>query len=175
MTDLKTLKEDLRKKQWSEIAEDLIKYQNYKTGVAIRHIRGDVSDTTKKNYITSARYYLRTGKKYESVNVGTALFEALDEALKKHVQPLTPKQEEQARLLGVRKPNYTKKDAEVPITQVIPKKITSKFEYGVKYGKLIYLQDSEKEAQIFLERIKATGNSASIVSVEINEETDSLQ
>jgi len=169
MSNLKTLEKDLRKKQWGEIAEDLIKYQNFKTNIAIKHMRCNVSDTTKKNYITSARYYLRTGKRYSTNNVGTALFNALDEALKKHVQPLTPKQSEQLKMLPLRKPNYTKKDAKVPIAQMIPQKIISNFEYGVRYNDIIYLMGNEEEANIFIKGIMATGNSAKIVSVEIGE------
>ena len=177
MADLRTLKNDLKKKAWQNIAEDVIRYQDFKTSIAVCFIRGNASLATKKNYMTAGRHYIATRKPYNTLNVGKEFYNAIEEMLNKHIQPLTPKESERARLLGPRKPDYTKKNADVPIAKldILKEKIASNFDYGVKYGKLIYLQGNEKEAQIFLEGIKATGNNAIMVSVEINEEINSLQ
>lgn len=94
MSDLKNLKEDLRKRDWLFIAEDVIKYQNFKVDIAIKNIRGNASDMTKKNYVISGRHYLRTHTPYNNGNVGKGLYSALDEMLSKHIQPLTPKENE---------------------------------------------------------------------------------
>lgn len=170
MSDLRTLKGDLKKKAWRNIAEDVIRYQNFKAQIAVRYMRGSASPTTKKNYLTAGRHYITTKEQYKTLNVGKEFYTALEEMLNKHIQPLIPKENEKARLLGPRKPNYTKKEAKVPITQIIPKKITSDFEYGVRYGKIIYLHDNDIMAKIFLDGIKATGNNAEIVSVEVQKE-----
>lgn len=171
MSTLKTLKEDMSAKKWREIAEDIIKYQDFKTAIAIKRMRGKVSDTTKKNYITSGRHFLRTGEQYSTCNVGVSLFKWLEIVKKEHLQPLTPKDNERGKEMKPRKKDYTRKDAKVPIAEldIIKKPVSSKFEYGVKYGDVIYLAKNEDYAEVFLKGVTATGNNAKIVSVEIGE------
>jgi len=170
MSDFSTLKQDLQNKNWERIAEDVIKYQYFKTSIAANKIRSNASYATKVNYINNGRRYLQTGKTFNGTpNVGPNLFKFIDLMQQKHIQPLTPKQNERYKETQRKKPNYTKKEATPPICELLTQRITSKIEYGVKYNDLIYLHNNEDNARIFLNGIMATGNKAEIVSVELGE------
>lgn len=171
MAGFATLKTDMEAKKWRQIAEDVIKYQDFKIGLAAERMRGNLSHATKRNYVINGRYYLKTGKKYSKHFQSSSLFKYIDMVKDEHLQPLTPKSDEALRVILPRKKNYAKKEAIPPISQmdIIKNPICAKIEYGVKYNDMIYLMENEKFAQVFVKGIKATGNEAKIVSVEIGE------
>jgi len=171
MSTLETLKEDLEAKKWREIAEDIIKYQDFKIDIAAERMRGNLSIVTKRNYVINGRYYLKTGEKYNKYFQCPSLLKYIDIVQSEHLQPLVPKQHEQARIVKPKRKDYTGKEARPPITelQVVNNPICAKIEYGVRYNDMIYLAEDEKFARSFLRGIEATGHSAKIVSVELGE------
>lgn len=171
MGNLSTLKSDLNEKKWRQIAEDIIKYQDFKFKVAIDKMRGSLSDVTKKNYITSGRYYLKNGKTYDGLSATPSLYRFIDIVKSEHLQPLIPSEQDRARITKPRKKDYTKKNAELSISKmdIIKTPTCAKFEYGVRFGDIIYLMKNEEFAKVFAKGVIATGNNARIVSVEMDD------
>lgn len=182
MNGLETLHQEYWKNAWGGrktidekdmllMAEDVIKYQNYKVEIAVDKMRGNATYSNKKNYFMHGRNYLETEKK--SSIICQKFYSILDDCVARCVQPLTPSESERRMIKTRTKKDttkYQKKDAVLPISkiEVLNKPITGTFEYGIKIGKIIYLQDSETEANGFLNGIKAMNGEGKLVRVEID-------
>ena len=152
-----------------KVAETILKYQKFKNSIIIEKIGDTLAKSTKLNYITCARHYLKTGLTYKNV-VGGNFYKYLQEYIDKHVQPLTPSFEDR---LQETKRTYTKKEAKLSITNIVPKKISAKIEWGIKVNDKIVLEQNEDRARAFLRGVKFLNNSNStdikLVTVEIVE------
>jgi len=153
-------------------AEIIIKYQKFKNSIIAEKIGGTLTKSSKLNYISCARYFLRTGQKYKNI-CGSSFYKYLQECIDKHVQPLTPSSDEKLKEM---KRVYTKKETKLPITNIIPKKISTKIEWGIKINDKIVLETNEDRARAFLRGVKFLNKSDNtdikLVTVEIQEIKD---
>ena len=157
-TTVKEALNDLKLKRFENIAEIIIKYQNYKTDIAISKMDNSLGKSTRINYLMYGIRYLKTG--YRSNIIPTNLYNFLDKCIEKHIQPLRPSEAEKKRQI---KRDYTKKENNPPITRLkmVQKRVTEKFVYGVKVNENIVLQKSETEAKAFLRGIRFLNNNNS--------------
>ena len=164
---MKTAFKQAQEQKIKKVAETIVKYQKFKNSIIIDKIGDGLAKSTKANYITCARHFLVTGEKYKNI-VGNNFYKYLQECINKCVQPLTPSFDEKLRET---KRKYTSKNVNPPITKILPKKITSKIEYGIKFEDRIVLEVSEDRAKAFLKGIKFLNNNynAKLVTVELTE------
>lgn len=133
----------------------VVKMQKYKTEKVLEAIEKDSSINLKKstavNYINYGISYIKYGKR--SVNLPDKFYAEVDELIKQHVQPLTPKPSD-ARRFCVRK--YDKKETVLPIQRVpeVKEKMTTIFEYGVRIENRIILFDNEHSMATFIKNAK---------------------
>ena len=69
------------------------------------------------------------------------------------------------------KRTYTTKEAKPPIVKIVPKKVTTNIEWGVKINDKVVLEKNEERARGFLKGIRFLNNTceARLVTVEIQE------
>ena len=167
-TTIKEAYKEAKEKQLREIAEDIIKYQNFRFKIATDKLRAkSLTQSSKSNYVNCGRRYLAEGTK--SRICSQRFYTYIQEALDKHVQPLVPSFEERKKET---KRNYTKKEAKPPITKIIKdEKLTTNIEYGVKLDDKIMVQKSEDEARAFINGIKFLNPNAivKLVTIELTE------
>ena len=60
--------DELKVKRFNDIAETIIKYQNYKTGIAVSKMDNSLGKSTRLNYLMYGIRYLKTGYKSCIVN-----------------------------------------------------------------------------------------------------------
>lgn len=168
---MNTMKEalvDLKVKRFESIAENIVKYQNYKNNIAISKMDNSLGKSTRQNYLIFGIRYLKT--RYKSKIIPTSLYNALDKCIKTHIQPLRPSPEETKIKY---KRDYTKKENNPPVARLkmVQKPVTERFIYGIKIDDKIVLQKSEVEAKAFLKGINFLNynENAKLVAVTISE------
>lgn len=173
-TTLEKLPEMVKENRFRQLGENIVKYQYFKTSEIIRLIdNAGYSEATLRSFIDNGIGYLSS--KVAPKNIGRLPI-YIDEAVNKHIQPLTPKQEQKRRIGYHRKP-VIKKGVELPINKVLKEitknePITDKIEtlYAVKMDKNIRLQNSLIEAQAFLEGLTFLGKSdAKVIEISYKE------
>lgn len=172
-TNLENLKESLKMKKFYNMAEYIIKYQKFKSSVALTKMNNlDISNSTKINYFNFGVAYLKTGNKHRALP--STLYACIDELVAKHVQPLIPKiEEERQEKNWVKK--FQKKEAVLPVSklEIVNKPLTTNIEYGVKSNNNIMLMPSRDYALEFLAGLKKLNPNkeieAKVVTVELGE------
>ena len=169
-TSISQAVKEAQQEKIKKTAEIIVKYQKFKNSIITEKIGDILAKSTKLNYITCGRYYIKTGLKYKNV-VGSNFYKYLQECMDRHVQPLTPSFEDKLREV---KRTYTRKEAKLPITKVVPKKISTNIEWGVKINDKVVLEKNEERARGFLKGIRFLNNTceAKLVTVEIQEVKD---
>ena len=147
------------------IAKQIVQYQNYKTSVALKLInKMSYSEASLNSFFTKGRLYLKTGNK--NAKCGN-LYNYIDNWTEKHIQPLVPKPEEKYDYRP--KTNVKNKQEKTVVKE--PKKITEKFDYGVKIENKVYIFDTEKECEAFIQGTKLFSNdNVKIVHIKIEEQ-----
>jgi hypothetical protein len=163
--------ENLQENILKEKAKEVVQYQNFRTAVALEKMQY-MKDRQTFNMAVG---YVKYGTRHPNI-ISKAFKAALDECIKNHVQPLTPKQDEvrQKRGCGGQnlKKHYQKKDAVVPIAtlEVVNEKLTETFEYGVMQGNNIRIFNSEEEARQFRDNLVFfSAKEIKLVEVKYNE------
>lgn len=168
MGNLTTLKEDLREIKYANLAEIIIKYQNFKSAVILNKMQNmDIKEATKLQYITAGIKYIRYRKKDKKFS--DVYYKKIQELLDKHMQPLVPKENEKRS--NIQK-IYQQKETILPIQNIIKSiKQTTTIEYGIKIEDKILLCIDEIEARSFIKAIKFINSNceAKIVTLEIND------
>ena len=167
-TTLENLEQDLKKKNFMDLAMNIVKYQKFKTNIALKKFNVNFKDNTKSNYFGLGIMYLKNKERRKSIP--TTLYNCIDECLEKHVQALTPSVEEER---GKIRRNYTRKSAIPPIAklEIINKPVsTNNIEYGVKIGDMITLMPNREYARGFLAGIKSLKEvEAKVITVELGD------
>lgn len=167
---LENLKEEMRKKGIRDFALAVIKYQNFKTNVAIKKINYDATDITKTAYFNCGVAYLRSGVIHKGIP--SKLYEYLDEFKKQCVQPLTPSENEKRQ---IRKRNKAAGRSAVPPVarlDIVKMPLTEHFEYALKCNNRFLLCRSKDFAEGYLEALKDKGENIDnykIVAVTVSE------
>lgn len=153
---MKEALDDLKQKRFDNIAETIVKYQNYKNSIAISKMDNSLGKSTRTNYLIYGIRYIRTG--YKSDIVPKSLYLGLDKCLKNCISPLRPSNSEKKQ--AHKEYDYTKKENKPPVSRLkmVQKPVTEKFTYGIKIGDKIVLQKSELEAKAFLNGAKFVDN-----------------
>lgn len=162
---------DNRKRQF---CENIVKYRYFKTSETLKLIDlGGFSKVTATNYIDALISYLDTGKMYKQCK---GLYKYIDEAIAKHIQPLTPRQDQKRIYKSKRKVNVVQKNQQLPIQKVLrdieqQTKKPKNIQYAVQMNNNIRLcGDTIELAKAFQEGLSFMGNNNSkIVKVEIIE------
>ena len=173
-TTLENLTEKVNENRKRQLCENIVKYQYFKTSEVMKTIdSAGLSQATFRNYIDAGISYINTGKKYRQF---IGIYKYFDEALAKHIQPLTPRQDQKR----VNKP-YKRKPKEITKEQVLPaQNVVNKLydkaikvscdRYAVQMDNNIRLCDSVEFAQAFKEGLSFMGcNSAKVVKIKIEE------
>lgn len=128
----------------------VIKYQNFKTRIAVEKIGNGITSLVFNSGVS----YVKYGKIYTHV-MTNLMKECLDECIAKCIQPLTPKEEERRENKKGAGRRCTSKNIQPPIArlEVLQQPIAETFEYGVKIGNTIRLLKSESEANVFMDAI----------------------
>lgn len=147
------------------IAKQIVQYQNYKTSAALKLInRMSYSEASLNTFFNKGRLYLKTGNKYAKCG---NLYSYIDDWTEKHIQPLVPKPEEKYEY----KPKVRKNNNKEKIIIKIPQKLTENFEYGVKIENKVYIFNTEKECEAFIQGIKLfSDDDTKIVHIKIEEQ-----
>lgn len=171
-TTLDNLDEGLKKKKFMDMATFIVKYQKFKTSVAVEKMKDiDIANTTKSSYFSLGCSYLKTKERKRTMP--PILYKCIDEVVNKCIQPLTPSIEEERK---IKKQNYTKKEALPPVAKldIVKQPIsTNNIEYGVKSGNTIMLMPNREYALGFLAGLKNLNKEkeidAKVVTVEIGD------
>lgn len=165
-TTLKDLNTAIKENRLKNLAVDMVKYQNFKTSAIIKKIdNAGYSNSSLVTMIFYAIRYIKTGE----VNArAKTIYPYIDEALKNHVQPLTPSKQDQRSARSRQKAtpiqNVLKKINEQAIS-----KENNRF-LGIKIGDKIIIKESLDEIKAFQEGLIFMGNNDSkIVKVKIEE------
>ena len=169
MGNLTTLKEDLREIKYANLAEIIVKYQNFKSAIIVNKMQNmDIKETTKLQYITAGIKYVKYREKDKKFS--DIYYKKIQELLDKHIQPLIPKEtEKRSNIQKV----YQQKETILPIQNIIKsiKQTTTTIEYGIKIEDKILLCSDEIEAKSFIKAINFINSKceAKIVTLEIND------
>ena len=88
VTTLENLPDIVRENKMKQLGENIVKYQKFKISAILNKIDyAGLSKSTLNSYITSGINYIKTGKKYKQYG---SYYKYIDEAIERHVQPLTP-------------------------------------------------------------------------------------
>lgn len=172
---LAELRQGIANKKMQDFAYNIVKYQKFKTSTAIKNINYDCSEKTKMLYFNAGVKYIKT--KEREKYVPPTIYEYIDEALDKHIQPLTPSLQDERRVYAkklVKK--FTKKDdippvAKLDIIQKIQSKTDSNCEYGVKLSDTeIKICKNRDYAIGFAEGLKYLGKTdVKVITIKIGE------
>ena len=167
-SSLENLDQNLAQKK----AVEIVKYQNFKTKIAMQKI----SYKMAKQVFDASVGYLKYGTYNEKV-ISKTLKKAIDEAVASHIQPLTPKDNEKRVARGdINKKNkqkkYQAKNTVPPIAklEILKKPGAEVFDYGVRVGDNIRIFQSEGAAKSFLNGLRFfCSEKAELVEVKFNE------
>lgn len=135
-----------------KLATEIVKLQKFKSSVAIHKLPGDYTINTKANYFRAGVRYLKDRTRLALAP--NDLYNYIDEAIAKHVQPLTPKEDEKS----VPRKDYTRKEAVLPVQKIIEeiKQVEPKC-YAVQVDKNIIVQNTINDARAFAEGLRFLG------------------
>ena len=90
ITTLENLDKAVKENRLRNLAENIVKYQNFKTSEILRIIdNAGYSKVSLEAFINAGINYVHTGKK---ISKRGNLYKFIDDALNKHIQLLTPKE-----------------------------------------------------------------------------------
>ena len=168
---LENLKEEIKNKKLRDFALAIVKYQNFKTNVALPKINYDCSDNTKMSYFNCGISYLKTGVMHKGIP--SKLYEYIDEFKKQCVQPLTPSILEQRQEKKARN-KAAGLSAIPPVARldIVKMPLIEHFEYALKCNNQFLLCRSKDFAEGYLEALKDKGENADnykIVAVTVSD------
>lgn len=158
---------NLIKGQAERCAEIIVKYQKFTTNKVLEKFEEQnllYSKATAISYINYGIAYIMYGTKHYAVP--KKIYNAIDECLAKHIQPLTPSEKDKRR---THIKQYQKKDAVLPVQKLpeVKAKLTEKFEYGVRIENRIILFSTENGMNEFVKNIKFINPDEKIQAVEV--------
>lgn len=163
-TDLNVFK----MKPLEHLAKEIVRYQLFKTEVALSHINyATLSKSTAIYYFNNAVRYLN-GK----ANSLSKPFRANLDKFSKEYTPLRPKEEDKRQDYSLRtnhkttKPDIVKPDIIENIPE--PKRITEEIIYGVVFNNVIVTYDTAKELNAFKQGVKFADNSIKMKEIHLN-------
>ena len=153
--------------QAERCAEIIVKYQKFTTNKVLeKFIEQNLlySKATATSYINYGIAYIMYGTKHYAVP--KKIYNAIDECIAKHIQPLTPSEKDKRRII---KNKYQKKDAVLPVQKIpeVKTELTEKFEYGVRIDNRIILFSTENGMNEFVRNIKFVNPETYIQAVEV--------
>lgn len=191
VTTLENLPEAVRQNRLRNLAENIVKYQHFKSKEIIKNIdTGGYSQFALTYYIYHGINYIEKGVKNKKCG---NLYKYIDEAMARHVQPLTPKQD-QKRVCRIKRKQKIEKDTVLPINKTLEDiykkavetnnsktqktidtikntiKIKTSEIFAVQMDKNIRLQNNIEEASAFLDGLSFMGKTdAKIIKIKIEE------
>lgn len=141
--------------QTERCAEIIVKYQKFNTNKVLEKFEEQnilYKKATAISYINYGIAYIMYGTKHYAV-VPKKIYNAIDECIAKHIQPLTPSEKDRRQINNNK---YQRKDAVLPVQKLpeIKTELTEKFEYGVRIENRIILFSTENGMNEFVKNIK---------------------
>lgn len=167
MCKLDELKEAIIDANWLDTALVVVKYQDFKSKVAIKQMPKFLSESTRRNYFEAGVKYIKTQQKWKGGC--KAFYAAIDKTISDCVQPLTPRAEDARRVYKTRKKNYQSKDAVPPIKKVMESLnsvASTNFTYGVQIDDVVKIFNNSADAKLFLTGVTFAGRVGQLVTVE---------
>lgn len=158
---LENLSEEVRKNRLRNLAINIVKYQNFKTSAVINKIDNcGYTKSSLMSYINFGINYIKTSFRERR---GGSIYDYIDEALAKHIQPLTPTAEEHRVQKRGGKRKKHKGDDITPVEKVLKEieqktSIPKNLKYAVKMDKNLRIMDSIEEAKAFQDGLTFMGN-----------------
>lgn len=160
-TTLENLPSAVKENRLKQFGENIVKYQNFKTSAIINKIDNcGYTKSSLMSYINFGINYIKTSFRERR---GGSIYDYIDEALAKHIQPLTPTAEEhRVQKKGGRRKKY-KSDNITPVERVLKEieqktSIPKNLKYAVKMNKNLRIMDSIEEARAFQDGLTFMGN-----------------
>lgn len=185
---LENLDEKIRINRLRNLGENIVKYQYFKTTEIIKIIdNAGYKEETLRSYVNSGINYINTGKKFQQY---CNFYQYIDDAIKRCVQPLTPKDNQKRQPhfnRYIRKTTSVPKEMNVPVVNVLSKiaceavkteniksskcdVIPTGTMYGVKMDKNIRIAETILEAKSFREGLSFMGKTdAKIIEISFRE------
>lgn len=158
---------NLIKGQVERCAEIIVEYQKFSTNKVLEKFEEQnllYKKATAISYINYGIAYIMYGTKHYAVP--KKIYNAIDECIAKHIQPLTPSEKDKRRINNNK---YQKKDAVLPVQKIpeVKTELTEKFEYGVRIDNRIILFSTENGMNEFVKNIKFINPETQIQAVEV--------
>ena len=163
---LENLTEKVRENRLRNLAINVIKYQDFSTNATIRKIdNAGLSESTLRFYIDKGIGYIKQGTVYKGMN---NFNKYIDDGIEKHVQPLTPRNDEK------RRPTMRKKQQKPNSPCINPQMakdvLRQKKQYAVQIGNNIRLLNNLECAKAFADGLSFMGKTdAKIIKIKIEE------
>lgn len=163
-TTLDNLTVKVRENRLKNLAMNVVQYQNFQTNAIVNKIdNAGYSNASLKFYIDKGIGYIKTGTRYKGLD---GFCNYIDEHIKNHIQPLTPKESEKRRNI-VRKDKVVK--IESPVVKVLENINKKKTAFIVKFNNNALLYEGKDEAEAFKQGLYFAGISANIVEIKYEE------
>ena len=158
---------NLIKGQAERCAEIIVKYQKFTTNKVLEKFEEQnllYKKATAISYINYGIAYIMYGTKHYAVP--KKIYNAIDECIAKHIQPLTPSENDKRRINNNK---YQKKDAVLPVQKLpeVKTELTEKFEYGVRIENRIILFSTENGMSEFVKNVKFINPNEKIQAVTV--------
>ncbi|MBO7735046.1 MAG: hypothetical protein J6S67_20960 [Methanobrevibacter sp.] len=166
ITNLQNLPEVYKENNVKKAAVWVYKYQNFAIKSALKYSPDGLTKNTLSLYFSRGNKFIRTGVKDSQYG---KLCDYITECMQKHLQPLTPSENEKAK---VRKNDFTKAENIPPVARLkmVQRPLTAKIIYGVQFDDTIKIFDSEEIAHGFNKGLEFAGKQAGkVITVEIGE------
>lgn len=153
--------------QVEKCAELIVKYQKFTTNKVLEKFTEHHLIYTKSTAISYINYgiaYILYGTKHYAVP--KKIYNAIDECIAKHIQPLTPSAKDKRRINNNK---YLKKETVLPVQKIpeVKTELTEKFEYGVRIENRIILFSTEAGMNEFVKNIRFINPNEDIQAVEV--------
>lgn len=141
----------IKENQLKKIAYDIVKYQKFRPSIAVSKMNASYTNGTKLNYFKAGVAYIEN--KTKSQTTATGLYDYIDEAIRTHIQPLTPTQAEKRVIYNYKKKKEVK--TESPVAKVLREIRNAEPKiYAVKVNDKYIAQNTLNDAKAFANGIK---------------------
>ena len=163
----KDIKAQFKLEPLRQFAKQIVQYQDFSISKALAKMNiGAYSECTARQYFQDGRKYIKTSKKVRSGKNPSNLYNYIDEFLEQKLQPLTPKDNEKAKV-QLSTPKYEPQKIEVP---VIRKQIKNNDKYGVLINNSVKIYKTIEQCKAYQDACIDFGkNEIKLVRVKIED------
>lgn len=153
-----------------QLAKQVVQYQDFSTSKAIAKMNiGAYKEWTARQYFQDGRKYIKTGRKVRNGKNPPNLYNYIDEFLEQKLQPLTPKDNEKAKV-QLSTPKYEPQKIEVPVVRKQPTPKQNNDKYGVLINNSVKIYKTIEQCKAYQDACIDFGkNEIKLVRVKIED------